>query len=68
MGKYKRAPRRAMATFILGSIIVLVGFLVIILHELAGWFTLGQALLIMFCSIIVGAIFWFISRKLGMPI
>jgi len=68
----RRAPRRVMAIFLLGLIIVLIGFLVILLHQLAGWFTLGMALLIMFASIAIGSILWVIAwvvaRKLGITI
>ena len=56
----------------LGLIIVLIGFLVIILHELAGWFTPGMALLIMWASIVIACILWVVAwvtaRKLGIKI
>jgi len=63
----KKAPRHAMAVFILGSVVVVIGFLAILLHELAGWLTPGQALLIMFGSIMIGITLWLVARKLGMP-
>lgn len=61
---YKTAPRSFVALFFLGFVIAVTGFLVILLHELAGWFTLGMALTIMFVCIVTSIMIWIASYLL----